>query len=100
MKTVVVIFLGTSGRLVNHSALAHDSMTSLALALPALALASTSWNASKSRIVPLSAFTAAGARSGTSSDSISVSTLYPPCMVPRISTALHSTSARQQQQGG
>jgi len=74
-KTVVVIFLGTSGFSRNHSAFAHDCMTSFAPALPALALDSTSWNASKSRIVFLSAFTAAADSSGESSASISVATL-------------------------
>jgi len=42
LKTVTVMLLGTSGRLVNHSASAQLWMTSLALALPALAFSATS----------------------------------------------------------
>jgi len=42
LNTVTVIFFSTSGRLVNHSASAHDCSTSLALALPALAFWATS----------------------------------------------------------
>jgi len=43
LNTVTVIFCGTSGRLVNHSASAHDWTTSFATALPALAFSATSW---------------------------------------------------------
>ena len=44
LNTVRVMLLGTSGRLVNHSASAQDCNTALALALPLSALALTSWN--------------------------------------------------------
>jgi hypothetical protein len=43
LNTLTVIFCGTSGRLVNHSASAHDCMTSLANALLARAFSATSW---------------------------------------------------------
>jgi hypothetical protein len=43
LKTVSFCEAGTSGRLVNHSASAHDCMTALALALPFSASSLTSW---------------------------------------------------------
>mmetsp|Transcript_6335 Transcript_6335/g.20400 ORF Transcript_6335/g.20400 Transcript_6335/m.20400 type:complete len:210 (-) Transcript_6335:481-1110(-) len=66
LKTVTVIFSGTLLRDVNHSALAQDSTTSFALALPAFILSSTSKNASNIRMTLLSAFAAASASSGLS----------------------------------
>ena len=55
LKTVTVIFSCKGSLLVNHSALAQDSMTSLAFALPAWASCSTSWKASKTKVVVLKA---------------------------------------------
>ena len=72
LKTVAVYFSGTAGRLVNHSASAHDCITDFATLLPALAFSSTSWNASNMRMVFLSASPAVSASSGTSSSSTSV----------------------------
>ena len=43
LNTVTVIFLGTSGREVNHSASAQDWSTARAFALPWSALSFTSW---------------------------------------------------------
>mmetsp|Transcript_7087 Transcript_7087/g.21801 ORF Transcript_7087/g.21801 Transcript_7087/m.21801 type:complete len:204 (+) Transcript_7087:1814-2425(+) len=71
LKTVTVIFSGTSGRLVNHSASAQDWITCLAKLLPAFAFSSTSWKASKMRMVWASALAAVGASASSSSASIS-----------------------------
>mmetsp|Transcript_31835 Transcript_31835/g.94615 ORF Transcript_31835/g.94615 Transcript_31835/m.94615 type:complete len:291 (-) Transcript_31835:332-1204(-) len=87
LKTVKVSFSLTSGFEVNHSAAAHDSMTFFAYSLPASIFALTSWNASNTRIVCLSAVQAVSATSASSSASISGAMLYPPCMVPSSSTA-------------
>ena len=87
MNTVTVIRSGTGGRLVNHSASAQDCMTSVAAALPALCLESTSWKASNISRVSFRPATAAGASAGSSRTSTSPPMLYPPCMVPRSSTA-------------
>ena len=67
LNTVKVIFSGTFGRVVNHSASAQDCMTRFACALPALALASTSWKASNMRRVLERQSAAASASSGVSS---------------------------------
>ena len=67
LNTVTVIFSGTGGRRVNHSASAHDCITRAACSLPALALASTSWKASNTRRVPLSWSAARGPSAGSSS---------------------------------
>ena len=75
LKTVTVIFCGTSGRLVNHSASAQLCITSLALALPALALSATSWKKSNISSVFFSAAAATPATSASSSRSISGCTL-------------------------
>ena len=66
LNTVTVIFSGTGARLVNHSASAHDCMTSCAAAFPALAFASTSWKASNIKRVSFSAAAAAADSSGSS----------------------------------
>mmetsp|Transcript_3031 Transcript_3031/g.10183 ORF Transcript_3031/g.10183 Transcript_3031/m.10183 type:complete len:236 (+) Transcript_3031:2211-2918(+) len=87
LKTVTVIFSGTSGRMVNHSASAHDLITFRANSLPALAFSSTSWKASKMRIMGASALAAVGASSLSSSASIKGWILYPPSIVPSSSTA-------------
>ena len=70
LKTVR-IFSGTSGRLVNHSASAHDCITRFADAFPAFAFSSTSWNASNIRMVLQSASAAISASFGSSSASMS-----------------------------
>ena len=67
LNTVTVIFSGTGGRRVNHSASAHERITRVACSLPALALASTSWKASKTRRVPVSWSAARGPSAGSSS---------------------------------
>ena len=87
LNVVKVIFFGTSGRLVNHSAFAQLRITRSACLFPARALASTSWNASNIRSVIESLSAATSASSSTSSAWIRGAMLYPPCMVPRISTA-------------
>ncbi len=75
LKTVTVIFFGTSGREVNHSASAQLSITSCALALPALALAATSLKKSNINRVFFSPSAATAATSASSSSSISGCTL-------------------------
>ena len=75
LKTVTVIFSGTLGRLVNHSASAQLCITSWALALPALALAATSLKKSNISSVFFRALAATPATSGSSSSSISGWTL-------------------------
>ena len=87
LNVVKVIFSGTSGRLVNHSASAQLRITRSACVFPARAFASTSWNASNIRSVFDSSSAAPSARSSTSSALIRGAMLYPPCMVPRMSTA-------------
>mmetsp|Transcript_588 Transcript_588/g.1405 ORF Transcript_588/g.1405 Transcript_588/m.1405 type:complete len:281 (+) Transcript_588:2113-2955(+) len=87
-NTVRVSTSGTFGLLVNHSASAHARITPCAAALPARAFSSTSWKASKTRIVFPSASAAIGASALSSSASISGLTLYPPCIVPSIFTAV------------
>mmetsp|Transcript_21943 Transcript_21943/g.54320 ORF Transcript_21943/g.54320 Transcript_21943/m.54320 type:complete len:324 (+) Transcript_21943:2149-3120(+) len=88
LNAVKVIFSGTLGLEVNHSASAHDCITRAACELPALAFASTSWKESNISSVCDSMSAALGARAGTSSALMIGWMLYPPCMVPRISTAL------------
>ena len=73
LKTVTVIFSGTLGRLVNHSASAQLWMTALARALPALALAATSLKKSNISSVFLSALAAASATASSLSSSSSMS---------------------------
>ena len=87
LKTVRVCFAATSGRLVNHSASAHDCITDCATLLPALPFSSTSWKASNMRMVFLRPMPAVSASSGSSRRSTSVEMLYPPCMVPSSSVA-------------
>mmetsp|Transcript_14442 Transcript_14442/g.19790 ORF Transcript_14442/g.19790 Transcript_14442/m.19790 type:complete len:274 (-) Transcript_14442:283-1104(-) len=88
LNTVTVILAGTSLREVNHSASAQDCSTCLAKALPALALASTSKNASNIRIVCFRPCAASGPSVLSSNSPTSVAMLYPPCMVPSNSVAL------------
>ena len=75
LNTVTVIFLSTSWRLVNHSASAQLCITSLALALPALALSATSLKKSNINKVFFKASAATPATSGSSSNSMSGCTL-------------------------
>ena len=75
LKTVTVIFFGTSGREVNHSASAQLCITSLACALPALAFSATSWKKSNISSVFFSASAATAATAASSSRSISGLTL-------------------------
>mmetsp|Transcript_22464 Transcript_22464/g.56773 ORF Transcript_22464/g.56773 Transcript_22464/m.56773 type:complete len:257 (+) Transcript_22464:3319-4089(+) len=87
LNTVTVIFSATFGFAWNHSASAQDSMIAFANSFPFFAFSSTSWNASKTRSVCVSAFCEIGARSGSSSASIKHCTLKPPSMVPKYSVA-------------
>ncbi|EWS63554.1 hypothetical protein Y695_03212 [Hydrogenophaga sp. T4] len=75
LNTVTVIFLSTSGRLVNHSPSAQLCITSLAWALPALAFSATSLKKSNISSVFFSAAAATAATSASSSSSISGCTL-------------------------
>ncbi|MCY1377188.1 hypothetical protein D9M69_647450 [compost metagenome] len=75
LNTVTVMDLGTSGRLVNHSASAQLFMTSCALALPALAFSATSLKKSNISSVFFRASAATPATSASSSSSISGCTL-------------------------
>ena len=75
LNTVTVIFSATSGREVNHSPAAHDSITCLAAALPALAFSATSWNASNINKVFDKALAAASAVSALSNAAINGCTL-------------------------
>ncbi len=75
LNTVTVIFCGTSGREVNHSASAQLFRTACAWALPAFALAATSWKKSNISSVFFSAAAATAATSGSSRRSISGFTL-------------------------
>ncbi len=70
LKTVTVMVLATSGRLVNHSASAQLWMTSWAWALPALALSATSLKKSNISRVFFRPAAATAATSGSSSSSI------------------------------
>ena len=95
LNTVTVILSGMSGLDVYHSASAHDSSTLSAAALASgvddadLCTSTTSWKASKTRRVCLSCLAAVSRSSASVLDSsvTSVPTLYPPCIVPRSSTA-------------
>ena len=93
LNTVNVIFSGTAGRAVNHSASAHERMTLRANSFPPRAFASTSWNASNMRRVLLRASAAMSASSGASRAATRGSMLYPPCIVPRIATALFASTS-------
>ena len=75
LNTVMVSEAGTSGLLVNHSASAQLCSTALALALPALAFSSTSWKASNTSRVCLSASAATAPTSASSSSCTSGATL-------------------------
>jgi hypothetical protein len=87
LKTVTVIFFGTSGAFRNHSAAAHDSITFLACLLPAFALSATSCLASNMSSVFDRAVTAAGASASLSRAAMSPAILYPPTICPSSSTA-------------
>ncbi|CAI8154248.1 MAG: Uncharacterised protein [Pseudidiomarina mangrovi] len=75
LNTVAVISLASSGRLVNHSAAAHDSITALATALPLFIFSSTSWKASNINKVCFSSSPANSASSALSSNSTKVTML-------------------------
>mmetsp|Transcript_3219 Transcript_3219/g.5261 ORF Transcript_3219/g.5261 Transcript_3219/m.5261 type:complete len:267 (+) Transcript_3219:2088-2888(+) len=87
LKTVVVYFSGAAGLEVNHSAAAQLSITALACLFPFFIFSSTSWKASNIRIVLERPAAAAGANSSSSRALIKGVTLYPPIIVPSISTA-------------
>ena len=87
LKTVTVIFSGTLSLLTNHSASAQDFKICAAYGFPFLAFSSTSWNESNINKVWDNAITAIGARESSFSDDTKGAMLYPPCIVPSISTA-------------
>ena len=75
LNTVTVMVLGTSGRVVNHSASAQLFITAWACALPARAFSATSLKKSNISSVFFSASAAMGATAASSSSSISGCTL-------------------------
>ena len=75
LNTVMVRLCGTSGWRVNHSASAQLWSTALALALPARAFSSTSWNWSNTSKVFFSASAAIAPTWASSSSWISGATV-------------------------
>ena len=71
LNTVTVIFSGTLGREVNHSASAQDFSTAWACTLPFSAFSCTSWKESNIRSVCFRPFAAIGASFSLSKSSIS-----------------------------
>ena len=81
LNTVNLISLGNAFLLVNQSALAHDSSNAVANLFPELCFSTTSWNASKTKVIFANALTASSANS-LSNNGTKACTLYPPSMVP------------------
>ena len=86
LKTIAFIFLGNSGLLVNHSALAQESTTLFAF-LFFLDSSITSCFALNINNVLHNPSAAIDPTSSSSSNSIKDSTLYPPNIVPSNSVA-------------
>mmetsp|Transcript_56649 Transcript_56649/g.183515 ORF Transcript_56649/g.183515 Transcript_56649/m.183515 type:complete len:254 (+) Transcript_56649:837-1598(+) len=87
LKTHIEIFLGTSGREVNHSASAQLFITCSAYLFPFFIFSSTSYLDSNIKIVLESASAAIGATAGSSRAATRGATLYPPIILPNISVA-------------
>mmetsp|Transcript_46004 Transcript_46004/g.116827 ORF Transcript_46004/g.116827 Transcript_46004/m.116827 type:complete len:242 (-) Transcript_46004:378-1103(-) len=87
LKTHMEIFLGTTGREVNHSASAQLFITCSAYLFPFFIFSSTSYLDSNIKIVLESASAAIGATAGSSKAATKGATLYPPIILPSISVA-------------